>query len=39
MAMIDISFDREKDTIWHTKYQHRPLQDLPKFTQIGIFLG
>jgi hypothetical protein len=19
------------------KYQHRPLQDLPKFTQIGIF--
>jgi hypothetical protein len=21
----------------HTKYQHLPLQDPPKFTQIGIF--
>jgi hypothetical protein len=22
---------------WHKKFQHLPIQDLPKFTQIGIF--
>jgi hypothetical protein len=34
---IYIPFSRQIDKMAIKKHQHRPLQDLPKFTQNGIF--
>jgi hypothetical protein len=35
--LYNVPFGCKKDKMDIKKYQHLPLQDLPKFAQIGIF--